>query len=67
MVIIKLSVPLSFGMLLSKVAMVVNIYFISKLDDPQTLAGLVLGNMLNNILLFSTVQGLHGALKTLVS
>ena len=45
----------------------VTIYFIGNLNDPALLAGVGVGNMLINVLCFAIIQGLNGALETLVS
>ena len=37
------------------------------LNQPELLAGVGMGNMLVNVLCFAVIQGLNGALETLVS
>ena len=37
------------------------------MDEPALLAGVGMGNMLINVLAFALIQGLNGALETLVS
>ena len=65
--ITKLATPMIFGMFVYLMVMLVNCYFIGHLDDPVLLAGVGMGNMLINVLCFAVVQGLNGALETLVS
>ena len=56
-----------FGMFVYMMVMLVNTYFIGNLNEPVLLAGVGMGNMLINVLCFAVVQGLNGALETLVS
>ena len=42
-------------------------YFIGNLNDPALLAGVGIGNMLINCLVFTVTEGLNGTLDTLVS
>ena len=56
-----------FGMLVYTMVMLVNTYYIGHVNDPVLLAGVGMGNMLINVLCFAVVQGLNGALETLVS
>ena len=63
----KLATPMIFGMLVYLMVQLVNTYFIGNLNDPALLAGVGMGNMLINVLCFAVVQGLNGALETLVS
>ena len=65
--ITKLATPMIFGMFVYLMVMLVNCYFIGHLNDPVLLAGVGMGNMLINVLCFAVVQGLNGALETLVS
>lgn len=44
-----------------------NTYFIGNLNDPALLAGVGMGNMLLNVVAFAFMQGLNGALESLVS
>ena len=63
----KLATPMIFGMLVYLMVQLVNTAFVGNLDDPALLAGVGMGNMLVNVLCFAVVQGLNGALETLVS
>ena len=65
--ITKLATPMIFGMFVYLMVMLVNCYYIGHLNDPVLLAGVGMGNMLINVLCFAVVQGLNGALETLVS
>ena len=65
--ITKFATPLIFGMLVYLMVMLVNTYYIGHVNDPVLLAGVGMGNMLINVLCFAIVQGLNGALETLVS
>ena len=46
---------------------VVNLLFIGQLNDPNILAGVGMGNCIQNMCGYSIVVGLNGALETLVS
>ena len=63
----KMAVPLVIGMLLYLLVQLTNTYFVGNLNDPALLAGVGMGNMLINVLIFAVCQGLNGALETLVS
>jgi Na+-driven multidrug efflux pump len=45
----------------------VNTYFIGHTNEPVLIAGVGMGNMLINVLAFAIIQGLNGALETLIS
>ena len=45
----------------------VNVYFIGQSNDATLIAGFGMGNMLINVLAFAVMQGLNGALESLVS
>jgi len=62
-----MAVPLIFGMLLYILVQNINVYFLGNLNEPALLAGVGMGNMLINVLCFAVVQGLNGAIETLVS
>ncbi len=47
--------------------MMINIIFIGRLDDAAKLAGVGLGTTILNMLCFSILLGMNGALETLVS
>jgi MATE family multidrug resistance protein len=46
---------------------VVNLLFIGQMNDPNILAGVGMGNCIQNMCGYSVVVGLNGALETLVS
>jgi len=45
----------------------INTYYIGHLNDSTLIAGIGMGNMLINVLAFAIMQGLNGAIETLVS
>lgn len=45
----------------------VNTYYIGHTNEPALIAGVGMGNMLINVLAFAVIQGLNGALETLIS
>ena len=45
----------------------VNTYYIGHTNEPVLIAGVGMGNMLINVLAFAIIQGLNGALETLIS
>lgn len=63
----KMAVPLVIGMLLYLLVQLTNTYYVGNLNQPILLAGVGMGNMLINVLVFAVTQGLNGALETLVS
>ena len=63
----KMAIPLIVGMLLYLLVQLTNTYFVGNLNKPALLAGVGMGNMLINVLCFAVIQGLNGALETLVS
>ena len=63
----KMAIPLVVGMLLYLLVQLANTYFVGNLNEPALLAGVGMGNMLINVLCFAVIQGLNGALETLVS
>jgi len=62
-----MAVPLVIGMLLYLLVQLTNTYFIGNLNKPALLAGVGMGNMLINVLVFAVTQGLNGALESLCS
>ena len=62
-----MAIPLVVGMLLYLLVQLTNTWFIGNLNEPALLAGVGMGNMLINVLCFAVIQGLNGALETLVS
>ena len=45
----------------------INTYYVGHLNNAALLAGVGMGNMLINVLAYSIMQGLNGAIETLVS
>jgi Na+-driven multidrug efflux pump len=45
----------------------INTYYIGHSNEPTLIAGVGMGNMLINVLAFAIMQGLNGALETLIS
>jgi Na+-driven multidrug efflux pump len=45
----------------------INTYYIGHTNEPALIAGVGMGNMLINVLAFAVIQGLNGALETLIS
>jgi MATE family multidrug resistance protein len=62
-----MAIPLVVGMLLYLLVQLTNTWFVGNMNEPVLLAGVGMGNMLINVLCFAIVQGLNGALETLVS
>jgi hypothetical protein len=46
---------------------VINQFYIGHLGDVTLIAGMGIGNMLINVLAFAVLEGLNGALETIVS
>lgn len=46
---------------------IINTFFIGHTNDAVLIAGVGMGNMLINVLAFAVMQGINGALETLVS
>ena len=49
----KMAVPLVIGMLLYLLVQLTNTYYVGNLNDPALLAGVGMGNMLINVLIFA--------------
>ena len=49
------------------VVQLMNTYFVGHSNDPVLIAGVGMGNMLINVFAFAVMQGLNGALESLVS
>ena len=65
--ITRMASTLIVGLLLFLIVQLTNTYFIGNMNEPKLLAGVGMGNMLINVLCFAVIQGLNGALETLVS
>lgn len=63
----KMATPLVLGMLLFLLVQLTNTYFIGNLNEPVLLAGVGMGNMMVNMLVFAVTEGLNGALESLIS
>ena len=63
----KIAVPTVATCSLNNFVIFVTVVFAGRLDDPSKLAGVGLGITIGQILCFSIMTGLNGALDTLVS
>jgi Na+-driven multidrug efflux pump len=45
----------------------VNTYYVGHTNNAVLIAGVGMGNMLINVLAFAPIQGMNGALETLIS
>ena len=50
-----------------QLVMLINVIFAGRLNDPAKLAGVGLGNSLLTVLCFFPLQGMNGAIETLIS
>lgn len=55
------------SMIFYMIVQLVNTYYIGHTNDSTLIAGVGMGNMLINVLAFATMQGMNGALETLIS
>jgi len=65
--VIKLSVGPIISMIFFMIVQLVNTWYIGHTNEPVMIAGVGMGNMLINVLAFATMQGMNGALETLIS
>jgi len=65
--VVKLSAGPIVSMFFYMFVQLINTYYIGHSNDPALIAGVGMGNMLINVLAFATMQGLNGALETLIS
>ena len=65
--VIKLSAGPIISMFFYMLVQLINTYYIGHSNDPPLIAGVGMGNMLINVLAFAPMQGLNGALETLIS
>lgn len=63
----KLSVGPIVSMFFYMFVQLINTYYIGHQNDSTLIAGVGMGNMLINVLAFAIMQGLNGALETLIS
>ena len=66
-IVTKLSVGPIISMFFYMFVQLVNTYYIGHTNDSTLIAGVGMGNMLINVLAFAIMQGLNGALETLIS
>ena len=62
-----LSTPPVISMFFYMFVQLINTYYIGHTNDSTLIAGIGMGNMLINVLAFAIMQGLNGAIETLVS
>ena len=66
-IVTKLSVGPIVSMIFYMLVQLINTYYIGHVNDSELIAGVGMGNMLINVLAFAIMQGLNGALETLIS
>jgi len=66
-IVTKLSVGPIVSMVFFMLIQIINTYFVGHTNDSSLIAGVGMGNMLINVLAFAVMQGLNGALETLIS
>ena len=66
-IVTKLSVGTIVSMFFYMFVQLINTYYIGHTNDAFLIAGVGMGNMLINVLAFAIMQGLNGALETLIS
>ena len=54
-------------MIFYMIVQLMNTYIVGHTNDPVLIAGVGMGNMLINVFAFAVMQGLNGALESLVS
>lgn len=54
-------------MIFYMIVQLINTYYIGHTNESVLIAGVGMGNMLINVLAFATMQGMNGALETLIS
>jgi len=64
---IKLSVGPIVSMIFYMIVQLINTYYVGHTNESVLIAGVGMGNMLINVLAFATMQGMNGALETLIS
>lgn len=65
--VLCLSLGTIVSMIFYMLVQLINVYFIGQTNDATLIAGFGMGNMLINVLAFAVMQGLNGALESLVS
>lgn len=66
-IVTKLSVGPIVSMIFFFLVQIINTYYIGHVNESELIAGVGMGNMLINVLAFAIMQGLNGALETLIS
>ena len=66
-VVAKVSVGPIVSMFFYMFVQLLNTYYVGHTNDAVLISGVGMGNMLINVLAFAIMQGLNGALETLVS
>jgi Na+-driven multidrug efflux pump len=66
-VVVKVSVGPIVSMFFYMFVQLLNTYYVGHTNDAVLISGVGMGNMLINVLGFAIMQGLNGALETLVS
>lgn len=67
LIVTQLSIGPIVSMIFYMFVQLINTFYIGHLNDPVLIAGVGMGNMLINVLAFAIMQGLNGALETLIS
>ena len=65
--ILSQAIPSMFCMLISRIQENINLVYVGHLNNTQMMAGVGMGNMIQNMLGLSVFVGLNGALETLCS
>lgn len=66
-VVMKVSIGPIISMIFYMLVQLINTYYVGHTNDAVLISGVGMGNMLINVLAFAIMQGLNGALETLVS
>ena len=61
------AIPSVATMYLWQAQTLINLIFIGQYGDEAMIAGVGMGNMINNILCLSIIMGMNGAVETLIS
>lgn len=67
MIVLPFAGQLILSMIFYMLVQLMNTYFVGHTNDPVMIAGIGMGNMLINVFAFAVMQGLNGALESLVS
>jgi Na+-driven multidrug efflux pump len=66
-IVVKVSIGPIISMVFYMFVQLLNTYYVGHTNDAVLISGVGMGNMLINVLAFAVMQGLNGALETLVS